>query len=256
MSAPLGAEIHDIDVSAVSDNEWQAIHQLFLQHHVLAFPEQKLTPEQQMAFGRRWGELVRHPYGAMQGYPDLLELKNAGKRRDVNQHWHSDMTYNPAPPKLTMLYGLQTPEIGGDTAFSNQVIAYAELSDGLKALLANLTAEHTAAGLATIYGADTAEAPRATHPVVRTHDETGEQALFVCRAFTRKFTGWSRTECEGLLETLFTHSVRPEYQGRHRWRPGDLLMWDNRVVLHYAVHDHGDDPRLIHRLQVEGPIPA
>jgi taurine dioxygenase len=92
--------------------------------------------------------------------------------------------------------------------------------------------------------------------VVRTHDETGEQALFVCRAFTRKFTGWSRTESEGLLETLFTHSVRPEYQGRHRWRPGDLLMWDNRVVLHYAVHDHGDDPRLIHRLQVEGPIPA
>jgi taurine dioxygenase len=159
MSAPLGAEIHDIDVSAVSDNEWQAIHQLFLQHHVLAFPGQNLTPEQHMAFGRRWGELVRHPYGAMADYPDLLELKNAGKRRDVNQHWHSDMTYNPAPPKLTMLYGLQTPEIGGDTAFSNQVIAYAELSDGLKALLANLTAEHTADGR----GAP-GDPSRGTHP--------------------------------------------------------------------------------------------
>ena len=94
------------------------------------------------------------------------------------------------------------------------------------------------------------------HPVVRTHDRTGERALYVCRAFTRKFIGWARRESKPLLEFLFEESVRPEYQGRHRWRAGDLVMWDNRCLLHFAVHDHGDDARVIHRVQVEGPVPA
>lgn len=192
----------------------------------------------------------------MKEYPDIIELKNAGKRRDVNQHWHSDMTYNPMPPKLTMLYAHETPAIGGDTAFSNQVLAYAGLSKALKDVIADMTAEHSAADLARIYKADSAEAPRATHPVVRTHDESGEKALFVCRAFTEKFTGWTRQESQGLLNTLFEQSTRMEYQGRHQWQPGDLVMWDNRSVLHYAVHDHGDDSRRIHRLQVEGDAPA
>lgn len=255
MSAPLGATILGVDVTRLADNQWEEIHRLFLQHRVLAFPGQTLTPEQHMAFGARWGPLVRHPYAGRDDHPDLIELVNTGKKRDVNQHWHSDMTYNPAPPKLTMLYALETPEIGGDTAFSNQVIAYNELSKGLKDTLANLKAEHTAAGLAAIYKADSSKVPKATHPVARTHDETFEKALYVCRAFTQKFTGWSRNESQGLLETLFNHSTRPEYQARHRWQVDDLVMWDNRAVLHYAVHDHGDDARLIHRLQVEGPIP-
>jgi taurine dioxygenase len=255
MSAPLGANILDVDVTRLGDNQWEEINHLFLKHHVLAFPGQTLTPEQHMAFGARWGQLVRHPYAGRKDYPDLIELKNTGKKRDVNQHWHSDMTYNRAPPKLTMLYALEAPEIGGDTAFANQVIAYNELSDGLKSTLANMEAEHTAVSLAALYNADASETPRATHPVIRTHDETGEKALYVCRAFTQKFTGWRRNESQGLLETLFNHSTRPEYQARHRWQVGDLIMWDNRAVLHYAVHDHGDKPRLIHRLQVEGPVP-
>ena len=90
----------------------------------------------------------------------------------------------------------------------------------------------------------------AEHPVVRTHDETGQRALYVCRAFTRQFRDWSRQESKVLLDYLYEHCVRPEYQARHQWQAGDLVMWDNRCLLHYAVHDHGDDPRLIHRLQV------
>ena len=230
MSAPLGARVENVDVNDLSEAQFAEIHALFLQHHVLAFPGQTLSIEQHLAFGQRWGKLVRHPYAGMKDYPDVIELKNAGKRHE-------------------------TPNVGGDTAFANQVLAYGELSDGLKAILANMTAEHSAADLARIYKADSAEAPRATHPVVRTHDESGEKALYVCRAFTEKFTGWSRRESEGLLNTLIEQSTRPEYQGRHQWQPGDLLMWDNRSVLHYAVHDHGDEPRLIHRLQVEGDIP-
>lgn len=255
-AAPLGAIVGDVDVRDVDENTWREINDLFLQYHVLVFPSQRLTPEDQMAFASRWGKLVRHPYAGMDDYPDIIELRNRGKQKDVNQHWHSDMTYNTEPPKLTMLYALEAPPIGGDTAFSNQILAYQELSDGLKSVLDGLTAEHSAAGLATIYDEDATEAPRSVHPVVRTHDESGERALYVCRAFTRRITGWSRQESKALLEFLFDHGVRPEYQARHRWRPGDLVMWDNRCLLHYAVHDHGDDPRTIHRVQVEGSVPA
>ena len=256
LSAPLGAIVSGLDVRDVDDGGWSEINDLFCQYHVLVFPDQRLTPETQMAFAGRWGKLVRHPYAGMERYPDIIELRNQGKKRDVNQHWHSDMTYNPIPPKLTMLYALEAPGLGGDTAFSNQVLAYQELSDGLKSVIDNLQAEHTAAGLATIYKEDSGQAPHATHPVVRTHDETGEKALYVCRAFTRKFVSWTREESKPLLEFLFDHAASPEYQARHRWHAGDLVMWDNRCLLHYAVHDHGDEPRVIQRVQVEGPVPV
>lgn len=256
LSAPLGARITGVDVRDVDDTLWQSLNDLFCQYHVLVFPGQDLSPDDQMAFAQRWGKLIPFPYMSLEGYPNIIELRNKGKSRDVNQHWHSDMTYNPVPPKLTMLYALEAPEIGGETAFANQALAYEELSPGLKNVLDPLKAFHTAEGLARLYGEEESEAPRAEHPVVRTHDETGKKALYVCRAFTRRFLDWSREESKALLEYLFEHAVRPEYQGRHQWQAGDLVMWDNRSVLHYAVHDHGDDARVIHRLQVEGSRPV
>ena len=155
-----------------------------------------------------------------------------------------------------MLYALEVPELGGDTAFANQELAYNDLSRGLKDVLRGLFALHSAAGLAGTYGADADAAPQSEHPVVRVHDETGRRALYVCRAFTRGLRGWTSEESRSLLEYLFMHSVREEYQARHAWRPGDLVMWDNRSILHFAVHDHGDDPRVIHRVQVEGLEPV
>ncbi|MEQ8861454.1 MAG: TauD/TfdA family dioxygenase [Pseudomonadales bacterium] len=256
IGAPLGARVEGIDVREVDQDVWNALNALFLEHHVLVFPEQTLRPQDQIAFASLWGQLVRHPFAGMSEFPDIIELRNRGKRTDVNQHWHSDMTYNAAPPKLTMLYALETPAIGGDTAFANQTLAYQNCSSGLRAVLDGLRAEHSAADLARLYGEDPRQAPRAEHPVVRTHDETGERALYVCRAFTQRIAGWSREESRGLLEYLYAQAVRPEFQARQRWRPGDLVMWDNRCVQHFAVHDHGDEPRLIHRLQVAGDVPA
>jgi taurine dioxygenase len=255
-AAPLGVAVEDLDVREVDDQLWQELNALFLAHHVLVFPGQRLQPDEQISFARRWGTLLRHPYAGLPDHPDIIELTNRGKRKDVNQHWHSDMTYAATPPKLTMLYALQAPELGGDTAFANQILACETLSEGLRAMLGGLRAEHSAAGLARIYGEDPAEAPRAEHPVVRTHDESGARALYVCRAFTRRFAGWSREESRGLLEFLFEHAVRPEFQARHHWRPGDLVMWDNRCLQHFAVHDHGEEPRVIHRLQIDGGVPA
>lgn len=256
-AAPLGARVSWLDIRQVSDQQWQQLNSWFCEHKVLVFPTQTLTPEDQMAFAERWGALVRHPYAGMSDYPDIIELRNVGRRRDINQHWHSDMTYEPAPPKLTMLYAHSAPRLGGDTAFANQALAYQALSPGLQKMLCSLQARHSAAGLATQYQQDTEQAPSAVHPVVRTHDETGELALYVCRAFTEQFDGWSRSDSRALLGHLFEHSVRPEFQARHQWQAGDLVMWDNRSLLHFAVHDHADDePRLIHRLQVTGPVPS
>ncbi len=256
LASPLGAVVEGIDVREVDDAAWQKLDQLFCEYHVLVFPAQTLTPEDQMAFAERWGPLVRHPYAGLESHPEIIELRNFGKTRDVNQHWHSDMTYEPAPPKLTMLYAHEAPSFGGDTAFANQHLAYEELSDGLRAIVDGLRALHSAEGLAAIYREDPKAAPRAEHPVVRTHDQSGRRCLYVCRAFTQRFVGWRRDESQALLEYLYAHAVRPEFQARHSWTPGDLLMWDNRSVMHYAVHDHGDEPRVIHRLQVEGPVPT
>jgi taurine dioxygenase len=256
LSAPLGAVIDDLDVRRIDDPTAAELNRLFCQYHVLVFPSQQLTPENQMTFARRWGPLVRHPYSGLEAYPDIIELRNVGKARDINQHWHSDMTYNIAPPKLTMLYAHTAPEIGGDTAFANQELAYDALSAGLKKTLDGLRAVHTAGGLAMHHGLDPKQAPRAEHPVVRTHDESGRRSLYVCRAFTEQFCGWTRDESRSLLDYLFQHSARPEFQARHVWKAHDLVMWDNRCLMHYAVHDHGDDPRVIHRVQVEGPVPG
>ena len=255
LSAPVGAIINDVDVRSLDEKGFARINTLFCEHHVLVFPDQKLGPEDQIKFARRWGNLIPFPYMSLPDFPDMIELKNRGKEKDVNQHWHSDMTYNVRPPKLTMLYALAAPEIGGETAFANQELAYKELSTGMRRVVDDLKAHHSAEGLARLYEEDQKGAPRALHPVVRTHDETGQKSLYVCRAFTRRFEEWSREESKPLLEYLFEQSVRPEYQGRHQWRAGDLVMWDNRCLLHYAVHDHGVDSRVIHRCQVEGDVP-
>ena len=251
-AAPLGACVDDIDVRSLDDSAVAALQSAFLEHHVLVFPGQTLLPEDQMNFAGRFGRLVRHPYAGMKAWPEVIELRNQGKRRDVNQHWHTDMSYETTPPKLTMLYALETPSLGGDTAFSNQGLAYDDLSAGMKSVLDGLHAEHAAAGLAELYGADAKTAPRATHPVVRIHEDSGRKALYVCRAFTERFVGWTRAESKPLLEFLFDHAIRPEYQARHRWRVGDLVMWDNRILQHFAVHDHADEPRRILRVQVAG----
>jgi taurine dioxygenase len=253
--APLGGVVHDVDVRSLDDEQFAAIQAGFAEHLVLAFPGQDLTIEDQLTFARRWGQLQQHPFYRGAEYPELMQLKNRGKAKDPNEHWHSDMSYEPTPPKITMLYALDAPAIGGDTAFANQHLAFNELSGTLQEQLLTMNAVHTAEGLARLYKRDATDAPRAVHPVVRRHEDRGDDALYVCRAFTTKFEGWRTVESRGLLDTLFEHSARPDFQARHQWNAGDLVMWGNRSVLHYAVHDHGDDARTIHRVQVQGDTP-
>lgn len=250
--APLGAVVHGVDVRDLTDDQFATIQSAFAEHHVLAFPGQDISVDDQLAFASRWGELQKHPFYRGAEHPELMTLQNRGKAKDPNEHWHTDMSYEPTPPKITMLHAIEAPELGGDTAFANQHLAFSELSERLQEQLRTMSAVHTAEGLAKLYRADPADAPRAVHPVVRRHEERGDEALYVCRSFTTRFDGWRTEESRGLLEFLFQHSARPDFQARHHWKAGDLVMWDNRSVLHYAVHDHGDDPRTIHRVQVLG----
>ena len=253
----LGAEIRGLDVRDLDEATFAAVQRAFAAHRLLVFKDQSLSPEELMRFGERWGELHVHPITPhLDGLPPVQAIRNTGKQTTLNEHWHTDMSFMPTPPKITMLHALEIPELGGDTAFADQHAAYDSLSDGLKALLDGLKAVHRSDDFARIVGRDAKDAPSGTHPVVRTHPDTGRKALYVCRAFTKRFDGLTRSESAGLLEFLFERSVRPDFTHRHRWEVGDLVMWDNRSLLHYAIHDHGDAPRLLHRVTVIGEEPA
>ena len=253
----IGASVSGVDVRSIDDDTFGLIRDAFREHRFLVIKDQALTPAELMVWGERWGELLVHPLTPhLDDFPPVQAIQNTGKKTTINEHWHSDMTFEPRPPKMTILHARSVPELGGDTAFADQHAAYESLTDGMKKLLDGLHAVHAAVGLARIVGKDPREAPRAAHPVVRTHPDTGRKALYVCRAFTQHFVDMTSSESRGLLEFLFERSVRPDFTHRHKWEAGDLVMWDNRSLLHYAIHDHGDSPRLLHRITVQGEVPV
>jgi taurine dioxygenase len=172
----------------------------------------------------------------------------------TTEQWHSDTSFMPAPPAHAILAAQVLPETGGDTMFASQYRAYETLSQGMKRLLHELRALHRGTRLAAALEiADTA-LPQC-HPIVRTHPETGRKALYVNRLYAYCIEGMTEAESRGLLDFLFEHSSRPDFTYRHQWAPGDVIMWDNRCTLHYAVHDYGEMPRVMHRTTVAGDIP-
>lgn len=258
LTGNLAAEVLGVDLASLGDSEFARIHAAFLEHHVLAFRDQKLAPEQQIEFGRRFGELFVHPIVPhIEGHPEIIEIANYGKARSITEIWHSDVSFAPEPPMGSALLAIELPERGGDTMFANQHAAYDALSPGLQRLLEGLRAIHTGSGLAAVSGkGDDWREHGQSHPVVRTHPETGRKALYVSPAFTVAFEDMTVAESAPLLEHLHAVGHAPEFVYRHRWLPGDLVMWDNRSVQHYAVHDHGDATRTMHRITVRGDAPS
>jgi taurine dioxygenase len=244
-----GAIVTGVDVASVDDDTFEELHDAFLEHHVLAFRDQVLTPEQQLAFASRWGEVFVHPYvPSIEGHPGIMEIY---QMVDITETWHADVTFAERPPKITMLYARIIPEVGGDTMFASQHRAYEELSSGMQSMLQTLRAVH--------YGTERArdanlEPQQVTcaQPVVITHPETGRRALYVNGNYTRHFENMTERESRPLLEFLYAHASQPEYTYRHRWQVGDLVMWDNRSVQHRGVHDHGSAERRMHRVTIQG----
>ena len=271
IAGALGAELLGLDLAKADDAALAEVRQALLDHLVICFREQKLTPDQQIALGRRFGDLNVHPhYQNLEGYPEILPvLKENTDSRNIGGIWHSDVTFLERPALGSLLYALDVPSKGGDTMFANQYLAYDALSDGMKTLLDGLVAVHSDAVLSQPENKARSNQERSTklkedehvevseneHPVIRTHPETVRKSLFVNRAFTVRFKDMSEEESRPLLEFLWAHAVRPEFTCRIQWQKGSLVFWDNRAVQHYALNDYPGERREMHRVTVEGDRP-
>jgi len=273
IAGALGAEIEGVDLSGDLGNAaFDAVHRAFLDHQVLVFRGQDLTPHQQVAFAARFGKPAVYPFiESIPGVPEVIEiLKTETDTINFGRFWHSDTTYMAEPCAITMLYSREAPAFGGDTMFASMYSAYDALSDGMKALLdgrhaRNSSAQNDRGGRAAkmrqfqamkdSYVQD-AEALEALHPVVRTHPETGRKALYVNGSHTVCFDGATEAESKPILGYLAEHAVRPEFTCRVRWAVGTLVMWDNRCVQHIALNDYNGQRRRMHRVMVEGDRPA
>lgn len=244
MSGTTGARIRGVDLNDLDDATFDMIHEALLAHGVVHLPGQDVAPEAHKAFGERFGPLHTHPAApGVDGHPEILLLQNYGKKRTITEVWHSDVTCETCPPAISILAARTLPEAGGDTMWANQYVAYERLSDGMKQMLEGLRAVHSAFDL------------EAVHPVVRTHPESGRKALFVNGGFTQHFEGMTRAESRPLLDYLVSFASAPDLTYRHTWSPGDVVLWDNRGVMHFAVHDYGDQERVMHRVTVAGDEP-
>jgi taurine dioxygenase len=268
VAGAIGAEISGIDLSqALSDGGVAEIRQALLDHLVVFFRDQELTPRQIMAFARRFGEPVTYPFvKGLDDFPEITPiLKREGDRSNFGGLWHSDTTYQEAPPMGTILYGIEIPPYGGDTEFANQYLAYETLSAPLRGFLDGLKAVNVSGKGATQKTRDEMmkQAPSgmkgdelsATHPVVRTHPETGRKALYVNGAHTAQFDGMSEEESAPILDFLFRHQVKAEFTCRFRWAKGSVAFWDNRCAQHNPINDYHGHRRLMHRVTLAGTVP-
>ena len=267
-SAALGAEASGVELARpLADNQVAVLRAALLEHLVLFFRDQPLTPAQFMAFAERFGETIEYPFvRGIEGYPKVVRVaKLEGETINFGGVWHSDTTYLERPPMGSMLLAREVPPAGGDTLFANEYLAYQSLSEGLRRLLDPLvgvsssTKPDAARTREDRVREDGASAPpdvlEAEHPVVRTHPETGRKALYVNVAHTVRFQGMTEEESAPLLSYLFRHQVRPEFTCRFTWRPGSLAFWDNRAAQHYAVNDYSGHRRIMHRITLAGDRP-
>jgi len=262
LSPAIGAELDGIDLSLLlSDERLHEIREALLENLVIFFRDQNLTPWQHKALARRFGELHIHPapLGVLEGHPEVLVIKaDENSTRIAGEDWHSDVSCDAEPPMGTILYLKEVPAVGGDTLFASMYAAHEALSDSMQRFLGGLTAIHDGArnyeGRQPA-GGQGAEFPRAEHPVVRTHPETGRKALYVNRMFTTKLVQLKKSESETILQLLFRHIEQPEIQCRFRWQPNSIAFWDNRCTQHLALWDYYPQRRYGNRVTIAGDRP-
>jgi taurine dioxygenase len=267
IAGALGAEISGVDLARpLTDEAILAVRRAWLDHLVLFFRDQDLSPAQFLEFGRRFGEVIEYPFvKGLPDYPEIIPvLKLEHERVNFGGVWHSDTAYLDVPPMASMLLAREIPPYGGDTLFANMYQAYETLSDGLKAILDGLVAINSSAKADASRTRedrmkDSAREVKkdyvAAHPVVRRHPETGRRALYVNVAHTVRFDGMTEEESAPLLAYLFRHQTRPEFTCRFRWRSGSLAFWDNRCAQHNAINDYAGHRRLLHRITLAGDTP-
>ena len=266
----LGAEVRNVDLRRPFANRTaQRIRDAFLSHHLIVVRDQQLSRmrmgEFAMLFGELEGNVFRNPDGTtLDAIHEISNLDADGHPAEnpylkSNYHWHTDKAYLPMPALLTMLHAIDLPQSGGDTQFADMTRAYDALSDDEKRRIAGLRVVHSLEYMRASTGdrppteAERAAAPPVTHPLVRTHPQTGEPSLFL-GMYCSHVVGMESGESRELLDSLLAHATQPRFVYTHRWQPGDLVFWDNRCLLHRAVanYDMGKSRRVLQRLVVKG----
>jgi taurine dioxygenase len=274
LASACGAEVTGVDLRRFTASDHTAIVKALADHSVLFFRDQELQPEDQVEITQRFGSLLRVPYiKHLDEHPDIIAVLKEADEQQISTFggtWHSDFSFLPAPPSLTLLYALELPDVGGDTLWSSQYAAYDALSDGLKRMLDPLHSIHTgwphgakgpgpdvpvSRSIGMVRNDPSADR-EVIHPVVRVHPVTGRKALFVNPVYTQQFEGMTQDESRPLLQYLFDHSTKAEFTCRLRWAPGTLTVWDNRCLLHLAINDYDGSRRLLHRTTVCGETPV
>ncbi|HEY2358065.1 MAG TPA: TauD/TfdA family dioxygenase [Phenylobacterium sp.] len=269
-----GAEITGLDLSKpLPAPVLDEVKAAWARHAVVAFLDQPLSLDALEAFTLQMGPFGEDPFiKPMPGRPNVLELRREPDEKATNfgAGWHSDWSFQDQPPAATILRSEVVPPVGGDTLFCDCARAYEALSPTMQAILAPLQAIHSAArpyGTKGIFAKETekrtlqiitsAEADKIhTHPLVRTHPVTGRKALFISPVYTVGIEGLTDAESEAIFGFLFKHMVQDQFIYRHRWRPGMLLMWDNRCTMHFAEGGYNGHLRLMHRTTVAGDTPV
>ncbi len=265
LTPTIGAEIFGVDLARdLGNQQFQEIHDALMQHLVIFFRDQKLTPAQPLDFGRRFGKLHVHPNAPqlIAEHPEILVIAaDENSKRVAGEEWHSDVSCDAEPPMGSILYMHEVPSNGGgDTMFANTYAAYEKLSPTLRRLLDACTAIHDSSKAHSYRRRETDRAdmafPQAEHPVVRTHPVTGRKGLFVNRGFTTRIVQLARHESDAMLEMLFRHIETPEFQCRFKWRADSIAFWDNRSAQHHAMFDYHPHRRYGHRVTICGDRPC
>ena len=270
INGALGVELCNVDLNVINSQLKSDIQRLFNKHLVLLFRGQNLTPESQIEFSKLFGSVKSHPLKtrrSVDGHPEVLILENQpGRPGAPNDYWHSDISHSDKPPSATILHSLIVPEGRGDTMLCNMVRAYDQLSDHMRNVIQGLeglhsgmaTLERSIAGKSDARPIDPSEIkPPRAHPIVRSPAGTKQKAIFVNPHFTVGIKGLDAEESNWVLDHLYKIATQPENIYRHQWKAGDVLVWDNRRTMHYAVRDYTEDmPRKLHRCTASGEIPV
>lgn len=259
-SAPIGASVHEIDLTNLSEEDISLINRALVDHLVLFFHDQSLTPESLHRLGQQFGTPAPYPYvEGLAGYPEVVEvIKKPEDTVNFGGVWHSDTAYLAEPAKAAILYGIEIPDQGGDTMFTNMYLVYESLSPGMQRYLRGLHAVNDADNdaIAATRPGGARKGLKGEHPVIRRHPETGKPLLFVNRAHTTKFSGMTHEESRDLLAFLFDRIEQPEFSCRFSWAPGSVAFWDNRACQHYPINDYHGQQRRMLRISLAGDTPA
>lgn len=267
LGASLGAEISGLDLKApMSDDTFRAFEAALIEHKVVVLRDQHLTTEQHVRFSRRFGELEVHPMRPQGQFPEILVLDNDKDNPVLSTDvWHSDTTFRKNPTRYTILRCEIIPAVGGDTLWADMEAAYYGLSDAFRGMISGLRAVHDFQNFRVLFKNTEEDRiklhrmedmfPNPSHPVVRTHPVSGRKCIYVNPQFTLRIEGLQPAESRAILDVLFAQARVPEYQFRLRWRPGTIVLWDNRSTQHYAANDYYPARRRMERTAVVGDVP-